>query len=77
MMSTEGFFIFKIKWGLSQRKVENEVSALARFILYENRLIEQEKSVRCRIKGVRNKWFEFRENAREGFLSPSTKKLSV
>ena len=26
------------------------------------------------IKGVRNKWVEFRENACEGFLSTSTKK---
>ena len=40
MTSTEGFFIFKIKCGLSQHTGEKEVSA--RFILYENRLIEQE-----------------------------------
>lgn len=47
--------------------MENEASSLARFTLYENRLIEQKKVSVARIKGVRIKWVESRENVRAFF----------
>ena len=46
MLSTEVSFTFERK-GLLQHTVDNEVSALARLIFYENLLIGYEVSVLC------------------------------
>ena len=60
MLSTEVSFTFERK-GLLQHTVDNEVSALARFIFYEN-LLDRKQVSFGRINGC--PWVELRENVK-------------